>query len=263
MRACSARDGRFFRHLPKYRPPPATTRPHAGSTHGRSGTPGAVAAAAQAPQTTTAATLPRQRPRFRRVCCLAGCLISGRRGSDARAATTLRASPLSLSPFWVNLVPCRRARAARARRILARPLAPTEPRSACLAERQLHPAHCHSTGWRGRRGDDGGGGEAGDSGREREAMEEEEEKLISWAAAGRAAGVRSALFVRPLKRTTVAATITRASLTKPTARISMARPPPRLAARARLCTRPDGGRPRTRPTIWGAPRSSNKKASAV
>ena len=84
-------------------------------------------------------------------------------------------------------------------------------------------------------------------------MEDDEEKMASWAAAGRAAAVRSALFVRPLKRTTVAATITRASLTKPTARISMARPPPRLAARARLCTRPDGGRPRTRPTSWERP----------
>ena len=80
MRACSARDDRFFRHLPKYRPPPATSRPHTGSTHGRSGTPGAVAAAAQAPQTTNAATLRQHRSHFRRFCCLPGCLISDRRG---------------------------------------------------------------------------------------------------------------------------------------------------------------------------------------
>ena len=152
----------------------------------------------------------------------------------------------------VDLLPCRRAR-ARASQILARPLPPTEPRGASLAERQLHPAHCHSTDCRGRCGDDGGGGEAGDSGREREAMEEEEEKLISWVAVGRAAGMRSALSARPLRRRPVAATVTNASLTKPTTRTSMARPPPRLAARARLCTRPDGGRPRTRPTSLGAP----------
>ena len=93
LRACSARADRFFRHLPKYRPPPATTRPHAGSTHGRSGTPGAVAAAAHAPQTTNAATLRQQRSHFRRFCCKTGCLILTAAAADASAATTLRASP--------------------------------------------------------------------------------------------------------------------------------------------------------------------------
>ena len=84
-------------------------------------------------------------------------------------------------------------------------------------------------------------------------MEDDEEKMASWAAAGRAAAGRSALSAVPLKSTAVAATVTRASLSKPKAGTSMARPPPRLAARARLCTRPDGGRPRTRPTSLGAP----------
>ena len=84
-------------------------------------------------------------------------------------------------------------------------------------------------------------------------MEEDEEKLASWTAAWKSSGIAQRASARPLRRTPVAATVTRESLTKPTARTSMARSPQRLAARARLCTRPDGGRPRTRPTSWERP----------
>ena len=58
LRACSARANCFLRQLPKYQPSSATTRPHTGTAHGRSGTSGAIAAAAQPPQTTTGAALP-------------------------------------------------------------------------------------------------------------------------------------------------------------------------------------------------------------
>ena len=76
---------------------PSARRQRPRSLNGRSDTPGAVAAAAQPPQTTIAVTLRQHRSHLRRFCCLAGCLISGRRGSDARAATTLQASPMKLA----------------------------------------------------------------------------------------------------------------------------------------------------------------------
>ena len=158
----------------------------------------------------------------------------------------------------VDLLPCCRAR-SRARCILARPLPPTGPEERPSPSATLRRVQCHSTGWRGRCGDDGDGGEAGDSGRERVAVEDDEEKLASWTAAGREAALLSALSARSFKRTAVAATVTRASLTKPKSRSSMARPPPRLAERARLCTRPDGGRPRTRPTSWERPEVQIKR----
>ena len=58
---------------------PSARRQRPRSLNGRSDTPGAVAAAAQPPQTTIAVTLRQHRSHLRRFCCLAGCLISHRR----------------------------------------------------------------------------------------------------------------------------------------------------------------------------------------
>ena len=147
MRACSARADRLLRYLPKYRPFWADTRPHAGNAHCRSGTPGAVAAAAHAPQTTNAATLRQQRSLFRRFCCLTGCLISDRRGCrcprcDHPASVANEAGgdagAVAVAAPTIDLLPCGRA-CARASGILARPLSAAEPRRAGLAKRQSAP----------------------------------------------------------------------------------------------------------------------------
>ena len=74
--------------------------------------------------------------------------------------------------------------------------------------------------------------------------------------------VRSALSARPLRSMTVAAKVARAPLPVPKSRTSMAKPPPRLAARAHHCARHDGGRPRPRPTSWPPHGSLNKKGSS-
>ena len=96
-----------------------------------------------------------------------------------------------------------------------------------------------------------------------EAVAAAEDKLANWTATQKAVAMRSALSARTLRSMAVAAKVTRAPLPVPKSRTSMAKPPPRLAERARLCARPDGGRPRTRPTSLGGAPSSNKKASAV
>ena len=58
----------------------------------------------------------------------------------------------------------------------------------------------------------------------------------------------------------MAATVGRVPLPVPTSRASMAKAPPRLAERARLCARPDGGRSPHAPPSLEPHGSLNKKA---
>ena len=126
---------------------PSARRQRPRSLNGRSDTPGAVAAAAHAPQTTNAATLRQQRSLFRRFCCLTGCLISDRRGCrcprcDHPASVANEAGgdagAVAVAAPTIDLLPCGRA-CARASGILARPLSAAEPRRAGLAKRQSAP----------------------------------------------------------------------------------------------------------------------------
>ena len=123
MRACTARADRCFDiclstdRRPGHHP---AARSDAGPAHGRSGTSGAVAAAAQAPQITTAATLPLTRSasdRFRRLspharppCCLTTRLQPSPEGTPPPNAKNVAVTPCAVRTTRRWRAHCRGAR---------------------------------------------------------------------------------------------------------------------------------------------------------